>query len=450
MGRIRHDVMKPVYRPRGGAKVPHKKFTAEQQTVVMPPPEQVFIPMQQHIGAPCKPMVRPGDKVSLGQVIGDTDKFVSAPIHASVSGTVSAITEIQMPGGNMVETVVIDSDGQMTPSPEVSPYTVETVEDLLQAAKVSGLVGLGGAGFPTHVKLKPNPDRPIDTIIINAAECEPFITADYRECMENTDMIMNGVYLLLDILKPERIIIAVEDNKPAAIEKLLAIADSDRDTEHRVHVMKLRSRYPQGAEKVLVLSATGRKIPMGKLPSDVGCAVMNVTSVAALWRFISTGMPLVTKRVTVDGPDMKQHAKNVLVPIGTPVEKVIEFAGGPDGEISKALMGGPMMGLALADGSIPVMKQTNAIIVFNKEKDIAGFKEGPCIRCGRCASACPMSLMPTLIERYAKIKDVESLTRIGVGVCMECGSCAFNCPAHRPLVQYMRLAKEIQRNGGRK
>lgn len=446
-----HDIMKPVRRSKGGVKAPHKKFTAEQETVIMPPPERVYIPMQQHIGAPCIPMVKAGDEVFVGQVIGDTDKYVSAPIHSSVSGKVTEITEIQLPAGNMVKTVVIESDGKMTPDPDIVPHTVNTPEDLIQAARVSGLVGLGGAGFPTHIKLKPSPDRHIDTIIINAAECEPFITSDYRECIENTDDVMNGVYMLFDILKPEKIIIAVEDNKPAAIEKLIEIADSERDSEHRVHVMKLKSRYPQGAEKVMVFTATGRKIPQGKLPADVGCIVMNITSVAALWKFVSTGMPLVSKRITVDGAIMKQTAKNLIVPIGTKVEDIINFAGGTQDEVKKILMGGPMMGLALADGAMPVLKQTNAIILFGEAKDISiKYKESPCIRCGKCVSACPMSLMPVLIERCIKIKDVEGLNRMGVQTCMECGSCAFNCPAHRPLVQYMRLAKEIQRNGGKR
>lgn len=444
MRELLFDVAKPVKRAHGGVRAPHKKFTAEQSTVKMPPPQKVYISMQQHIGAPCLPTVQKGDTVFVGTVVGDSDKFVSAPVHSSVSGTVEGMTKIQLPSGAKADAVVIASDGLMTPDPNLTPHPIKNTQDLIKAARDSGLVGLGGAGFPTYIKLTPNKDKPIDTVIINAAECEPFITADYREVIENSDKIMEGVFLLLDILKPEQIIIAVEDNKPAAIEILEKIAADRRDSDNQVKIMKLRSRYPQGAEKVLVYTVTGRKIPQGGLPADVGCIVMNITSVSKLYEYITTGMPLVSKRLTVDSAALKKSAENVIVPIGTPVEEVVEFVGEPEREITKVLMGGPMMGLCIADGQIPVLKQNNAIILFAKNKDSSlRYKETACIRCGRCGEVCPMSLLPTSIEKYSRLKDIKSLEKAGVMTCMECGSCAFTCPAHRPLVQYMRLAKDI-------
>lgn len=439
-----YDTAKPVKRAHGGVRAPHKKFTAEKDSVRMPPPEKVCISMQQHIGAPCIPTVKKGDAVFVGTVVGNSDKFVSAPVHSSVSGTVEGMTRIQLPSGQKADAVVIKSDGLMTPDPELKPHPVKTVDDLIKAARDSGLVGLGGAGFPTYIKLTPNKDKPIDTVIINAAECEPFITADYREAIENSENLMEGVFLLLDVLKPEQIIIAVEDNKPAAIEKLEKIAGDGRDKKHQVKIMKLRSRYPQGAEKVLVYTATGRKVPQGGLPSDVGCIVMNITSVSKLYEYITTGMPLVSKRLTVDSAALKKSAENVIVPIGTSVDDVINFVGQPEREITKVLMGGPMMGLCIADGQIPVLKQNNAIILFAANKDSSlRYKETACIRCGRCGEVCPMSLVPTAIEKHSRLKDKTALEKAGVLTCMECGSCAFSCPAHRPLVQYMRLAKEI-------
>lgn len=448
MSQKMYDAIKPVKHAHGGVKAPHKKFTAEQATIKMPPPDKVYIAMQQHIGAPCLPTVKKGDKVFVGSVVGDSDKYVSAPIHSSVSGTVEGMTKIQLPSGVKTDAVIIASDGLMTPDPELKPHPVTTVDELLKAAHDSGLVGLGGAGFPTYIKLTPNKDKPIDTVIINAAECEPFITADYREAIENSESLMEGVFMLLDVLKPRQIIIAVEDNKPAAIEKLEKIAGDGRDKEHRVMIMKLRSHYPQGAEKVLVYTATGRKIPQGGLPADVGCIVMNITSVSKLYEYITTGMPLVSKRLTVDGAVLKKSAENVIVPIGTTVDEVIDFVGEPEREVTKVLMGGPMMGLCISDGQIPVLKQNNAIILFGANKDSTlRYKETACIRCGRCGEVCPMSLLPTAIEKYSRFKDIKALERAGVLTCMECGSCAFTCPAHRPLVQYMRLAKEIYKKG---
>ncbi len=424
-------ILRPAARIHGGTTLPHRKGTAEQESVVMPPPAQVRIPMAQHIGAPAEPVVKAGDRVYVGTLIGKAGGFVSAPVHASVSGTVKAITETP------VKSVVIESDGKMTPDPALKPFPVKTKEDIAAAADLCGLVGLGGAGFPTRVKLTVKDETPIDTLIINGAECEPYITSDYRECMENYDAVIEGVYLLKEALGVERVIICIESNKPQAIEKLYTIATDKRDNDDTVKLMKLPTSYPQGAEKVLIYSATGRRVPPGKLPSDVGCIVMNITSVAALYRFISTGMPLVSKRVTIDGTAVKEP-KNVIAPIGTPISEILEFAGGVSEDAAEIIMGGPMMGVDIYDQNAVLEKRNNAITVMKEAPSVA---TTPCIHCDRCASACPMNLYPATVEAAVNHGLTDELNKMNVFCCMECGSCSFVCPAKRPLAQVMRLAK---------
>lgn len=445
---VKGGVLRAVKKVRGGVKVAHHKNTAELEVVRIPTPSKVVIPMQQHIGAPCEPVVKVGDEVAVGQLIGDSDKFVSAPIHASVSGTVTAIGDIKMPNGSISKAVTIESDGEMRLWEGIKPPKVETREDLIKAVRDSGLVGLGGAGFPTHVKLNFPPDKNIDTLVVNAAECEPYITVDYRECMENSWDILSGVYALKELLGFKQVIIAAEDNKPEAFKVLGKIADHDADIDDSVKLMVLESKYPQGAEKMMVQSATGRRVPPGKLPADVGCVVMNVASVAFISRYLKTGKPLVSRSLTVDGSAIAEP-KNVRVPVGTDIGEIIDFCGGFKGEPCKILTGGPMMGLAIVGTDLPVLKQNNAILAFTAD-DAVLKPETDCIRCGRCVAACPMSLMPTNIVKAAKIKDVDTLKRAGVTVCMECGSCAFACPAGKPLVQHMRLAKAILREEGNK
>lgn len=445
---VKGGVLRAVKKVRGGVKVAHHKNTAELEVVRIPTPSKVVIPMQQHIGAPCEPVVKVGDEVAVGQLIGDSDKFVSAPIHASVSGTVTAIGDIKMLNGSVSKAVTIESDGEMRLWEGIKPPKVETREDLIKAVRDSGLVGLGGAGFPTHVKLNFPPDKNIDTLVVNAAECEPYITVDYRECMENSWDILSGVYALKELLGFKQVIIAAEDNKPEAFKVLGKIADHDADIDDSVKLMVLESKYPQGAEKMMVQSATGRRVPPGKLPADVGCVVMNVASVAFISRYLKTGKPLVSRSLTVDGSAIAEP-KNVRVPVGTDIGEIIDFCGGFKGEPCKILTGGPMMGLAIVGTDLPVLKQNNAILAFTAD-DAVLKPETDCIRCGRCVAACPMSLMPTNIVKAAKIKDVDALKRAGVTVCMECGSCAFACPAGKPLVQHMRLAKAILREEGNK
>lgn len=430
-------------RAPGGVHAPHRKYTAAAETVEMPAPEQITLPMSQHLGVPCTPTVKVGDSVTVGQIVGDSDKPLSAPIHSGVSGTVKAFTDITLPSGRVSQAVVIENDGENRLCESICPPRVETFPDFMQAVRASGLVGLGGAGFPTHVKLNPkNPDA-IDTILINAAECEPYLTADYRESMENSWDIVSGVQTVMEFLNAGRVIIAVENNKPLAIAELSRIAKTVSTPGREVLVKSLPARYPQGAEKVLIAACTGRRVPPGKLPADVGCVVMNVTSVAFLARYLKTGMPLISKRVTVDGSAVA-HPKNLRVTIGTPVREVFAFAGGLKYEPKKIIMGGPMMGQVLQDDTVPVMKSTNGLLALSEE-DVRRIQPSACIRCGRCVSVCPMHLMPPSAERALERSDVPALQRVGVMSCMECGCCSYSCPAHRPIVQTMRLAKDAVR-----
>ena len=426
-------ILRPVGKTRGGAVLPHLKKSAEAETVIMPPVAEVHIPVQQHIGAPSKPVVKKDDKVFVGTLIAESGGFVGAPIHSSISGTVKEIKN-----ENGVDHIIIESDGLMEKDPDLKPFPVKTAADIAAAADACGLVGLGGAGFPAKVKLSIKPDTKIDTLIINAAECEPYITSDYRECMESYDDVIEGVYLVKDLLNIEKVIICVESNKKKAIEKLYEIATDKRDADDSVKLMQLPTKYPQGAEKVIIYSATGRKVPAGKLPSDVGCIVMNITSVATLYRFIKSGMPLVSKRLTVDGNAIAEP-KNVIVPIGTPIKELIKFVAGEDFEADEIIMGGPMMGIDIFSEDAVVEKRNNAITVMKKPQKPP--VQTACIKCGRCAVACPMQLYPAQVENAVNRYDIEKLKALNVNYCMECGSCSFVCPALRPLTQAMRLAK---------
>jgi len=429
------------YRSRGGILVPHRKGTAHKDSVRMPVPTAVTIPMQMHIGAPCKPTVAVGDTVLVGQKIGESEAPVSSPIHASVSGKVTAIKSVTLASGAKCEAVVIESDGEMTPAP-LTPPTVTDKASFLRAVRECGLVGLGGAGFPTQIKLNIPEGKTVDTLLINAAECEPYLTSDNREIIENAWDVMSGIYAVKDILGIKNVIIGVESNKPESIALLKKIADSSVDEKDEVRVLSLPASYPQGAEKILIKSATGREVPPGKLPADVGCVVLNVTSIAVLARYLKTGMPLTEKRITVDGGAI-ENPVNVIVPIGTSVSEILSFVG-VKGEIKKLILGGPMMGTSLADASVPVVKNTGGVIAMD-EKEARREESTACIRCARCVRACPMGLMPLSLERAVIREDAEALGELNVMNCMECGSCAFVCPAKRPLVQSMRLGKGILR-----
>lgn len=443
----KEGILKPFKNIHGGAHLPHNKNTAEIATVIIAAPNSVVIPMQQHIGAPCTPLVNAGDKVFVGTKIGDSEAFVSTPIHSSVSGVVTEIKKITLNNGSVCDAVVIANDKTDTLDPNLKPHDVKTPKDLVDVAKECGLVGLGGAGFPTYIKLMTNDEKPIDTLIINGAECEPYITADYRECLENPEDILYGIYLIKEVLNLKQVIIGIEDNKPNALKILYDIAANEKDVYDEVKVMKLKSHYPQGAEKVLIYTTTGRKVPLGKLPADVGCIVMNITSIGALSRFIKHGLPLTHKRITVDGNAVNNKG-NYMCPIGTSVEELLAFAASENEE--KIIMGGPMMGSAIVDKSLPVVKSTNAVLAF-KEKEALNANITNCINCARCLSACPMNLRPRLVETALEMKSgTDELKKLHVDYCIECGSCAFSCPARRPLVQAMRLAKSNLRKAGKK
>lgn len=431
-----------IWRPHGGAHPPQRKDAAEIESITMPLPEKIILPMSQHIGAPCTPIVKVGDTVDVGQIVADSDAPISAPIHSSISGTVTGMKDVLLPGGRKSQALVITSDGERRPHSSMKPHEPKTFEEFIEAVRDSGLVGLGGAGFPTHVKLNPKNRDQIDTIIINAAECEPYIVTDYRECVENSWDIISGIRTIMTFMGASRAVIGIESNKPAAIAVLSHMAATINDPRHSITVKALRTRYPQGAEKVLIAECTGRIVPAGGLPADVGCIVMNVTSVAKLRRYLKTGTPLIRKRLTIAGSAVEQP-KNVRTWIGTPVQDVLNFVGLKK-PVRKLLYGGPMMGLALMDPELPVLKQNNAIIAL-AEEDVYLTPASTCIRCGRCVDACPMSLLPTSITKAYMAKDTEALRRLSTMTCMECGCCTFSCPAHRPILQTIRMAKDILR-----
>lgn len=434
---------------QGGVSAPHWKHTAECATVEMPTSNKVVIPMQQHTGAPCTPTVKVGDLVKVGQVIGDSDEFISAPIHASVSGKVTAVAPLLMPYGKKVTAVTIEADGQQTLHESIEPPKIKTIEDLRAAIRASGLVGLGGAGFPTHVKLTPPKEHKLDTLIINAAECEPYITSDYLECIENSENIIFAIKTVAKLMKINNVIIAIEDNKPLAVKELSSLAkDASLGSKINIIVKVLPSRYPQGAEKVLINSVTGRKVPEGKLPSHVGVVVMNISTIGFIGSYLKTGIPLISKRITVDGSAIEKP-QNLRAPIGTLIADIISFCGGYKGTPAKLLMGGPMMGTALMGDDMPLIKQNNAILAMD-EKEAKMYEETNCISCSRCIFVCPMKLMPTVIEQAVIRGDTQELKDLAVNTCMECGCCSYVCPARRRLVQSMKLGKQLLKKEGEK
>ena len=422
-----------------GVKVPHSKNTAEMETVKMPVPDKVVIPMKQHMGRECTPTVKLTDLVKVGQIIGDTDAFIGAPIHSSVSGKVTKIDEIIGTDGNPIKAVEITTDKLQEIDESIKAPEVTDLPSFAAAIRASGLVGLGGAGFPTHVKLMPKNLDEVTTLLVNGAECEPYITADNRSMLEDTDDIVEGIKLVKQYMNLSTVIIGVEDNKPQAIAKLQEAVSGIEGAS----VKALKAQYPQGGEKVLIFECTGKAVPEGKLPSDVGCVVMNVSTIAFVAKYMRTGVPLITKRLTVDG-DAIAEPKNVEVAIGTSFSDVIDFCGGFKTEPKKIIMGGPMMGFAVPTVNYPVLKNNNAILAFSAAKTAEAEKpETACIRCGRCVNACPFSLMPAAIEKAYKAGNVDGLKALKVNLCMECGCCAYVCPAKRNLVSVNRLAKKM-------
>ena len=427
-----------------GIFVKHLKNTAEEKTVSMPVPSTVTIPMSMHIGAPCEPLVKMGDLVKVGQKIGESNAPFSAPIHASVSGKVKQVTEFRNALGTVSKAVVIEADGEQAISEEIKVPVKNSREDFINAVKESGVVGLGGAGFPTHIKLNPRNLDEIDTLVINAAECEPYITSDYRECMESPEDIIEGINVVKKWLNIKNAYIGIESNKPASIKLLGELSEKHEG----IDVVELKAQYPQGAEKVIIYSTTGRIVNDGQLPADAGVIVLNVTTVSFIAKYLKTGMPLVSKRLTVDGTGANK-GMNVIVPLGTPIKDVFEFCGGLKADCKKILMGGPMMGIAVPDLEQPIVKNNNAIIALN-EKDATPAEETDCIRCGKCVYACPLNLMPAALEKAYDARNAESLVAHDVNLCMNCGCCSYVCPAKRNLAQKNQLAKMFVRQAMQK
>ncbi len=418
-----------------GVHVPHRKNTADMHAVKMPAPKTVTIPMNMHIGAPSNPIVKINDQVKVGQLIAEAGGFVGSPIHATVSGRVASISPIITSNGAQTTAITIESDGLMTLDESCVAPSVDDYSSFIKAVRDSGVVGLGGAGFPTSVKLDVKDTDRIEEVVINGAECEPYITSDTRTMIDDGELVKEGIELLKKYLNVKKVVIGIEKNKPEAIKNMQKVFSDDS----AVTVQPLPSLYPQGGEKVLIYNCTGKIVPEGKLPIDVGVVVLNCTTVAFLAKYLKTGIPLVEKVVTVEGSAVS-NPQNVVVPIGTPMQDVFDFCGGFKEEPKKVLYGGPMMGISVPDTSAPILKNTNAIIALN-EYDAILPTPTPCIRCGRCVSACPFRLMPLEFAKALATDDMELLEKRKVNLCMECGCCSYVCPARRPLVENNKLAK---------
>ena len=430
-----------------GVKLPNLKQTAGCAPERIPTPSKVTIPMSMHIGIPAVPVVKPGDTVKVGQLIGEAGGFVSAPVYASISGTVASVDNFMKFAGNYVKSITIASDGRNEPLETLTPPDVHDLESFLHAVNDSGVVGQGGAGFPSAVKLVVKDLDKIEAIIINGAECEPYVTSDTRTMLDRTDEVWEGILMLQEYYRAKRIIIAIEENKPECIQRFRALCENTQGIE----VAALPHMYPQGGEKILVYNLLGHIIPEGKLPIDVGAVVINCTTLATITHYIRTGMPLVERCVTVDGSAVRNPG-NVIAPIGTPLSVLYDFCGGFKEEPGKVLYCGAMMGMAVHSLDMPVQKTTNATLAFNRA-DARIPESTACIRCGNCINACPMGLSPVEIAGAYTKNDGEMLDKLMVDLCIGCGTCSYVCPAKRPVTQTMNLAKAVwqkNKNGGKK
>lgn len=416
-------------------KAATKKKAIEQ----LPPPAQVIISMSQHMGSPCAPVVKVGDYVRIGQKIGEPGEGISAAVYASVSGTVKAVEPRPCSRGGSMMSVVIENDFQDAVSEEVqAPEEPDmlTPAQLLECVKNAGIVGMGGTGFPTHIKIAGGMGR-VDTVIVNGAECEPYITADHRVMLERAGEVVGGCRYLAKMFDVDQVIIGVELNKKDGISMLNKEIAIQRAP---VVVQPLQCRYPQGSEKQLCQSITGRQVPPGELPVEIGCAVFNVSTVCAIYRAVTTGMPQVKKVVTVSGSGVI-HPKNLECPVGTPVAELFNACGGLKEKTYKLIMGGPMRGAALESAEVPVHKGTGGVLAFagREEKRV---KNPQCIRCGRCVSVCPMNLQPVFLYQYAAANKLDALEAANVMDCVECGACTYVCPGRVPLTQMFRESKQ--------
>ncbi len=421
----------------------YKELTQDKAPVDMPLPTEIIIPLQQHIGAPCKAVVKVKDEVSVGDVVGDSEAFVSSPVHSSVSGVVKKIEPRPHPGGGMVNSVVITAgEGEQTLPERQAQQDASAIspEEIKRAVRKAGLVGLGGAGFPTHVKLSPPKDKPIDTVIINGAECEPYLTSDHRMMLEQPDDLIYGTKLIMRALEAKKGYIGIEANKPDVIEKITHLLAQETD----IDMLVLEVKYPQGAEKMLIKAAVNRTVPTGGLPMDVGVNVNNATGAVAIARAVRDGMPVIERIVTVTGQGITQP-QNVRVRVGTPIKDVIAFCGGLTPSAKKVLLGGPMMGIAQSTLDVPVVKATGGILILIN-KELSEVEPHACIRCGKCVNACPMGLIPSKLGAFIEHNLFEKIDAYNVNDCIECGSCVYVCPAKRPMVQWIRVGKAVLRS----
>lgn len=413
----------------------NKQFTDKLPIENMPAPKEIVLPMSMHIGAPCNPVVEVGQEVKMGQLVGQAAGFVSANIHASVSGKVKAIEKRLTGNGQKTLCVVIENDFKDELAEDIKPKSWEdlTTQELLDIVAAAGIVGLGGATFPTRVKLSPPADKKIDYLIINGAECEPYLTSDHAVMREMPEKVVGGLKIMMKILGQAKGYIGIEDNKEDAIK---AIADA---SDASVEIYSLHTKYPQGSEKQLVTAITGREVPSGALPSEVGCVISNSGTAVAIYEAVTQGMPLIQRVTTVTGNGIKEP-KVLKFRIGTMVNEIIEYCGGLTDDISKVILGGPMMGFAQFTTVIPSNKGTSGILCLNTD-DTKIEDPSNCIRCGKCAQVCPMNLMPLYIAGYSLKGEYDKSEEYNAMDCIECGSCAFTCPARRPLVSSIRVAK---------
>lgn len=438
-----------LHRFDGGVHPTSHKNTRSIPIEKLPPQKEMIYPLLQHIGAICTPLVKVGDYVRMGQKIADSDAAVSAPIHSTVSGTVKKICEWDHPTGNRIPAIIIENDFEDNRADcfmqASSDYESKSPEELIEIIRQAGIVGMGGAAFPTHVKLASAMGR-VDTVIINAAECEPYLSSDHREILENIDELISGLRIVRYIMGAQRMYVGIENNKPDAISLLLK-----RLAKSRIKVVILKAKYPQGGEKQLIRAVTGRVVPSGKLPADVGCVVLNVDTVIAIYRAVVTGEPLMRRIITVAGHGVSRVG-NVSARIGTPFSAVLDYFGYLP-STKKVIMGGPMMGTAQYSLDAPVIKGTSGLLCFTKEQ-LTMDRDASCIRCGSCVSSCPMKLVPSYIAQYVKTENFEKVRALHAADCIECGCCSFTCPAKIPLIQYMRLGKQKvnemnKRSGGK-
>lgn len=424
---------------RGGMHTFDGKSATENKSIIeIPAPKVMVYPMIQHIGAPCTPCVSVGDTVKIGDKIGESDSFVSVPVHATVSGTVISIEARRHPSGKMINCVIVENDELYTINEDIHPYDDAdklTKDEKLALIRAAGVVGMGGACFPTFIKLNPPPDKKIDVCIVNGAECEPYLTSDHRVMIEAPVPVFEGLKISMEILGVDKGYIGIEENKPEAIKTMKAIA---KDYEG-IEVVVLKTKYPQGSEKHLIKAVTGREVPSGKLPADAGVVVDNIDTCTAIYNAVHFHRPILSRVVTVSGSGI-ENPSNFRVPIGTPFEYVIEKAGGLKEGTKKVIMGGPMMGIAQFDLSVPVIKGTSGILAFT-DKELDFKSTSPCIRCGKCVSRCPMNLMPLYLNMYAEAKDAEKCIEYGIMNCIECGVCSYTCRCEQHPSQNIKLMK---------